>query len=77
MLYTYTYKMFVSYILYLLFSVLKFMDTFEMLVRYGADFNQQDENGFTAMHHAVAQNNVEAITFMIDSSKANFEVISF
>ena len=55
---------------------LKFIDTFEMLARHGADF-QQDENGFTAMHHAVAQNNVEAITFMIDSSKANFEVISF
>ena len=48
-----------------------------MLSRHGADFNQQDENGFTATHHAIAKNNVEAITYMIDSNMVNFEVISF
>jgi len=48
-----------------------------MLARHGADFNQQDENGFTAMHHAVAKSNVEAVKFMIDSSMINFEVRCF
>jgi ankyrin repeat protein len=67
-------QLFISYVLFLLYSVLKFMDTFEMLVRNGADFNQQDENGFTTLHHAVAQGNVEAATFMIESNMVDFEV---
>ena len=45
-----------------------------MLIRNGANFNMQDENGYSALHYAAAKNNLEAASIMIDYKSVKYEV---
>ncbi len=48
-----------------------------MLILKGANINQQDEMGFSSIHHAAANNNYEATQILIQNENMNLEVRIF
>ena len=50
------------------------MDTFDLLIKFGADLNLQDENGYSALHYATSRNNIEAVQSIVESDFKKYEV---
>ena len=38
------------------------------------NLNLQDDQGFTVLHHAVQDNNIEAVKYLINSKNLNYNV---
>lgn len=45
-----------------------------MLIYKNANINQQDEQGFSSLHHAVATNNYEAAKILIQNEYIKIDV---
>jgi ankyrin repeat protein len=52
-----------------------YLEIFARLLAVGADVNTPDRDGITALHHAVKNKDVDAITYLINKAHANVNVI--
>jgi ankyrin repeat protein len=48
-----------------------------MLIFKGANINQQDDLGFSSIHHAALNNNFEATKILIQNENINLDVSNF
>ena len=46
-----------------------------MFVKFACDFNSQDENGYSPLHHAVIKNNYAAVLFLLNLLSIDIYVI--